>query len=63
MKWTRQQYLDMMTYNSPSRPMFSELFGPIITKWALTQAGDITPKPDYVKNRRKIKLEQAKNHR
>lgn len=30
MKWTRQQYIDMMTYNHPERPMFSELFGPII---------------------------------
>ena len=39
-----------------------ELFGPMLTKWALTQAGDITPKPDCVKNRRKIKLEQAKSH-
>jgi len=30
MKWTREQYVDMMTYNHPPRPMFSELFGPII---------------------------------
>lgn len=36
-----------------------ELFGPLITKWALTQAGDIKPMPEDVKNRRKIKLEAA----
>lgn len=38
-----------------------ELFGPLITKWALTQAGDIKPMPEEVKNRRKIKLEEANN--
>ncbi len=37
-----------------------ELFGPLITKWALTKAGDIKPMPEEVKNRRNIKLEQAK---
>jgi len=30
MKWTNRQYIDLMTYNNPERPMFSELFGPII---------------------------------
>ena len=30
MKWTNKQYVDLMTYNHPERPMFSELFGPII---------------------------------
>ena len=40
-----------------------ELFGPMLTKWALTQAGDITPKPDHVKNRREMKLKQAKSRR
>ena len=30
MKWTNRQYIDLMTYNSPERPMFSELFGPIV---------------------------------
>ena len=30
MKWTAKQYVDLMTYNSPERPMFSELFGPIV---------------------------------
>ena len=29
MKWTNRQYIDMMTYNNPERPMFSELFGPL----------------------------------
>ncbi len=37
-----------------------ELFGPLITKWALTKAGDIKPMSEEVKNRRNIKLEQAK---
>ncbi len=37
-----------------------ELFGPLITKWAVTQAGDIKPMPEHIKNRRNIKLEQAK---
>ena len=30
MKWTNRQYVDLMTYNHPERPMFSELFGPIV---------------------------------
>ena len=30
MRWTNQQYIDLMTYNNPERPMFSELFGPLI---------------------------------
>ena len=30
MKWTNRQYVDLMTYNNPERPMFSELFGPIV---------------------------------
>ena len=36
-----------------------ELFGPLLTRWALTQAGDIQPMSEEVKNRRKKKLEQA----
>ena len=40
-----------------------ELFGPMLTKWALTKAGDICPQPEHVKNRRQIKLEQAKSNR
>ena len=30
MKWTNREYIDLMTYNCPKRPMFSELFGPLI---------------------------------
>ena len=37
-----------------------ELFGPLLTRWALTKAGDIKPIPHEVKNRRNIKLEMAK---
>ena len=37
-----------------------ELFGPLITRWALTKAGDIKPMPDEVKNRRHIKLQETK---
>lgn len=36
-----------------------ELFGPLMTRQALTKAGDIQPIPDEVKNRRKNKLAQA----
>lgn len=38
-----------------------ELIGPLMTKEALKAAGDIKPMSDEVKNRRKNKLEQAKN--
>lgn len=34
-----------------------EIFGPLMTKWALTRAGDIQAMPDEVKNRRHAKLE------
>lgn len=37
-----------------------ELFGPVLTRWALTKAGEITPKPDHVVNRRHHMLNQAK---
>ncbi|MEE1314985.1 MAG: cation:proton antiporter [Faecalimonas sp.] len=37
-----------------------EIFGPLMTKWALTKAGDIQPISDEVKNRRQTKLENAK---
>ena len=37
-----------------------ELFGPLLTRWALTKAGDIKPMSDEVKNRRQIKLESVK---
>ena len=30
MKWTRQQYLELMTFGDAPRPMFSELFGPLV---------------------------------
>lgn len=36
-----------------------ELVGPLMTKWALTKAGDIQPIPEEVKNRRQKKLEEA----
>ena len=37
-----------------------ELFGPLLTRWALTKAGDIKPMSEEVKNRRQLKLESAK---
>ena len=37
-----------------------ELFGPMLTKMALTRAGDIKPMSDEVKNRRQTKLAEAK---
>lgn len=40
-----------------------ELFGPLTTRQALMAAGDITPMSDEVKNRRKTKLEAAKENR
>ena len=36
-----------------------EVFGPMLTKMALTKAGDIHPMPDHVKNRRDEKLKGA----
>ncbi len=38
-----------------------ELFGPVMTRMALTAAGDIKPMSDEVKQRRQSKLEEAKN--
>lgn len=38
-----------------------ELVGPLLTKQALTKAGDIKPMADEVKNRREIKLQESKN--
>ena len=38
-----------------------EVFGPMMTKMALTAAGDIQPMPEHVKNRRKLKLEEIEN--
>ena len=37
-----------------------ELFGPMMTKMALTAAGEIQPIPEHVKNRRQHKLAEAK---
>ena len=39
-----------------------EVFGPLLTKWALTKAGDIQPMSYEVKNRRLKKLETAKKN-
>ncbi len=30
MKWDREEYIEMMTFGAAPRPMFSELFGPLI---------------------------------
>ncbi len=30
MKWTREQYIELMTFGESPRPMFSELFGPLV---------------------------------
>jgi len=30
MKWTREQYVELMTFGEAERPMFSELFGPLV---------------------------------
>lgn len=43
MKWTREQYLDLMTFGEFERPMFVELFGPLIglpEEWRAQGAGD-----------------------
>lgn len=40
-----------------------ELVGPLMTKQALTAAGDIKPMSEEVKNRRQIKLEDAKKNK
>ena len=37
-----------------------ELVGPVLTRQALTAAGDIQPMPEAVKNRRKTKLDEAR---
>ena len=38
-----------------------ELVGPLLTRQALSAAGEIAPMPDYVKNRRQHKLNEASN--
>ena len=40
-----------------------ELFGPLLTRQALMSAGEIYPIPEHVLNRRKKKLEEAKEMR
>ncbi|MBQ8799743.1 MAG: cation:proton antiporter [Lachnospiraceae bacterium] len=40
-----------------------ELFGPLLTRQALMSAGEIQPIPEHIKNRRKLKLEEAKGMR
>ena len=30
MRWNRTEYIDLMTFHHPERPMFSELFGLLI---------------------------------
>ena len=40
-----------------------EIFGPLLTKMALTAAGDIQPMPEAVKNRRQMKLKFANSRR
>ena len=40
-----------------------ELVGPLLTKMALTAAGDIKPMSEEVKNRRKILLENSSQKR
>ncbi len=40
-----------------------ELFGPLLTRWALTKAGDIKPMPEHVKNRREHKLRAANENK
>lgn len=39
-----------------------EILGPMLTRWALTKAGDIQPMTQEVKDRRKTKLEAVKNN-
>ena len=38
-----------------------ELVGPLMTRQALMSAGEIKPMEQHVKDRRQIKLEEAKN--
>ncbi len=38
-----------------------ELVGPLLTRQALSAAGEIAPMPDHVKNRRENKLKEAEN--
>jgi hypothetical protein len=30
MRWTRDEYIDLMTFGNPARQMLVELFGPLV---------------------------------
>ena len=40
-----------------------EVVGPLMTKWALTKAGDIQAMPEHVKNRRETKLAEIESNK
>ena len=43
MQWTREQYIELMTFGRAERPMFSELFGPLVglpQEWRAQGASD-----------------------
>jgi uroporphyrinogen-III decarboxylase len=43
MRWTREEYLELMTFGRPPRPMFVELFGPLVgleAQWRAQGASD-----------------------
>jgi uroporphyrinogen-III decarboxylase len=43
MRWNREQYLDLMTYGHAPRPMFTELFGPLVgldAEWRVQGASE-----------------------
>jgi hypothetical protein len=43
MKWNREQYIELMTFGRAERPMFSELFGPLVglpEEWRAQGASD-----------------------
>ena len=40
-----------------------ELFGPLLTRQALTKAGDIQPMPDHIKNCRHHKLMEGRKRK
>ncbi len=43
MRWTREEYLELMTFGRTERPMFSELFGPLIGLEAEWRAQGASP--------------------
>ena len=43
MRWNREQYLDLMTFGAAPRPMFTELFGPLVgldAEWRVQGAAE-----------------------